>query len=36
LRNVRVERVDPEKNLIFVRGPVPGSRNSLVLIRKMG
>jgi ribosomal protein L3 len=31
-----VERVDPEKNLIFVRGPVPGSRNSLVLIRKMG
>jgi large subunit ribosomal protein L3 len=36
VRNVRVERVDPERNLIFVRGPVPGSRNSLVLIRKMG
>jgi len=35
LRNVRVERVDTEKNLIFVRGPVPGSRNSLVLIKKM-
>ena len=35
LRNVRVERVDTERNLIFVRGPVPGSRNSLVLIKKM-
>jgi large subunit ribosomal protein L3 len=34
VRNVRVERIDPEKNLIFVRGPVPGSRNSLVLLRK--
>jgi large subunit ribosomal protein L3 len=36
VRNVRVERVDTEKNLIFVRGPVPGSRNSLVFIRKTG
>ncbi len=36
LRNVRVERIDAERNLIFVRGAVPGSRNSLVLIRKMG
>jgi large subunit ribosomal protein L3 len=36
LRNVRVERVDAERNLIFVRGAVPGARNSLVLIRKMG
>lgn len=35
IRNLRVERVDAERNLIFVRGAVPGSRGSLVLIRKM-
>ncbi len=34
LRNVRVVRVDVEHNLVFVRGPVPGARNSLVTIRK--
>jgi len=34
LRNVRVERIDAERNLIFVRGPVPGARNSLVVIKK--
>lgn len=34
LRNIRVERVDGEKNLIFLRGAVPGARNSLVVIRK--
>lgn len=32
-RNLRVERIDAERNLIFVRGAVPGSRNSLVYIR---
>jgi len=36
VRNARVERVDRDRNLIFVRGAVPGSRNSLVFIRKMG
>jgi len=35
IRNLRVERVDVERNLIFVRGAVPGSRNSMVLIHKM-
>ncbi len=34
VRNIRVERVDGEKNLIFLRGAVPGARNSLVVIRK--
>jgi large subunit ribosomal protein L3 len=34
-RNLRVERIDAERNLIFIRGPVPGARNSLVVIRKM-
>jgi large subunit ribosomal protein L3 len=33
-RNLRVERVDTERNLLFLRGAVPGSRNSLVYIRK--
>ncbi len=34
LRSVSVVKVDAEKNLVFVRGPVPGARNSLVTIRK--
>jgi large subunit ribosomal protein L3 len=33
IRNLRVERVDAERNLIFLRGSVPGSKNSTVLIR---
>ncbi len=33
-RNLRVVRVDAERNLIFLRGAVPGARNSLVEIRK--
>ena len=35
VRNLRVERVDSDRNLIYIRGAVPGSRNSLVFIRKM-
>jgi large subunit ribosomal protein L3 len=35
VRNLRVERVDAERNLIYIRGAVPGSRNSVVFIRKM-
>jgi large subunit ribosomal protein L3 len=34
VRNLRVERIDQERNLIFLRGAVPGARNSLVYIRK--
>jgi large subunit ribosomal protein L3 len=33
--NLRVERVDPDRNLIYIRGAVPGARNSVVYIRKM-
>ena len=33
-RGIRVERIDSERNLIFLRGSVPGARNSVVLIRK--
>jgi large subunit ribosomal protein L3 len=35
VRNLRVEKVDAERNLLYVRGAVPGARNSLVLIKKM-
>jgi large subunit ribosomal protein L3 len=33
-RNLEVVRVDPELNLLFVRGAVPGHKNGLVRIRK--
>ncbi|MFP6654882.1 MAG: 50S ribosomal protein L3 [Myxococcota bacterium] len=33
-QNLEVIRVDVERNLIFVRGAVPGHRNALVKIRK--
>lgn len=35
VRNLRIERIDPERNLLFVRGAVPGAANGIVLIRKM-
>lgn len=34
IRNLRVERIDAERNLLYLRGAVPGARNSTVLIRK--
>lgn len=34
IRNLEVVRVDSERNLLFVRGGVPGSRNGYVLIRR--
>lgn len=34
IRNLRIERVDAERNLLFVRGAVPGARNSVVYVRK--
>lgn len=32
-RNLLVARVDAERNLLFLRGAVPGARNSVVFIR---
>ncbi|MBE0604973.1 MAG: 50S ribosomal protein L3 [Deltaproteobacteria bacterium] len=32
--NLRVVRVEPEKNLLLVRGAVPGAKNGLVYIRR--
>lgn len=33
-RNIKVSYIDPEKNLIGLKGPVPGPIGSLVIIRK--
>ncbi len=33
-KNVKIVRVDTEKNLLLVRGSVPGSRGSMLLIRR--
>lgn len=34
VRNLQVFRVDPEKNLLLVRGAVPGTRGSLLAIKE--
>jgi large subunit ribosomal protein L3 len=33
VKNLRVTKIDPENNLIYVRGAVPGGRNGLVILR---
>lgn len=35
LRNIPVVKVDAEKNLLFVKGPVPGNSRGIILIQKM-
>ena len=34
IQNLEIIKSDPENNLMFVKGSVPGSKNSLVLIQK--
>jgi large subunit ribosomal protein L3 len=34
LQNLEVVRADAERNLLLVRGPVPGPKNALVIVRK--
>ena len=36
VRHLEVLLSDPERNLLFVKGAVPGARNSLVYINKIG
>jgi large subunit ribosomal protein L3 len=36
VRNLRVIQSDPERSLLFVKGAVPGARNSLLTIRRSG
>ncbi len=33
---LRVVRIDSERNLLFVRGAVPGSKNGIVMVAKQG
>ena len=35
-RNLEVVSTDPGRNLVLVKGAVPGARNSLLAIRKTG
>ena len=35
VRNLEVVRVEPERNLLLLRGAVPGARTGLLLIRKV-
>ena len=34
IKNLQVVRVDEEKNLLFLKGGVPGARNGYVLVSK--
>jgi large subunit ribosomal protein L3 len=34
IRNMQIVRVDGDRNLLFVKGGIPGARNSYVLISK--
>lgn len=34
-RNLEVCRAEPERNLLLVKGAVPGPKNGLLLIRKV-
>jgi large subunit ribosomal protein L3 len=34
VQNLKVALVDPERNLLAVRGAVPGARGSLVIVRE--
>jgi large subunit ribosomal protein L3 len=36
IRNLRIIRVDKVRNLLLVRGAIPGSRGGLVEVRKRG
>ena len=34
VKKATVVRTDPDRNLLLVRGPVPGARNALVIVKK--
>jgi large subunit ribosomal protein L3 len=36
VKKLTVVRTDAERNLLLVKGPVPGARNALVMVRKAG
>jgi len=36
VKNLEVVQVDPERNLLFLKGGVPGAPNGLLIIRRTG
>jgi large subunit ribosomal protein L3 len=36
VQNLRVARIDPENNLLFVRGAVPGPPGGYLIVEKSG
>jgi large subunit ribosomal protein L3 len=36
VQNLEIVRVDPERNLIAIRGAIPGPRGGLIMIKKRG
>jgi large subunit ribosomal protein L3 len=34
IKNIQIEKIDSERNLIFVRGSVPGPKNGIIVVRK--
>ncbi len=36
VKNLRIVKIDKERNLLFIQGAVPGHRNSVVLLKKLG
>jgi large subunit ribosomal protein L3 len=34
VKKLRIVRVDPERNLILIKGALPGARNALILVKK--
>ena len=34
IKNIQIEKIDAERNLIFVRGTVPGPKNGIIVVRK--
>ncbi|MDR2731630.1 MAG: 50S ribosomal protein L3 [Fibromonadaceae bacterium] len=34
IKNIQIEKIDTERNLIFVRGAVPGPKNGIIVVRK--
>jgi len=34
IKNIQIEKIDTERNLIYVRGSVPGPENGIIVVRK--
>src|SRR5512142_1641318 len=34
VKKLRIVRIDPERNLILIKGSLPGARNALILVKK--